>query len=524
VQRFARIGLAIIEITTLNVLILATRCANYQDVFIAGNVYFTDADCYARMTRVRLCEKTPGLIVRHHDFENFPQGTTPHTTAPLDYLILALSIVLKLFTAHAIDLAGAFISPLLALIGAWFLWWWARRMKLRYRWTMLILYAISPILVHGTELGRPDHQSLSMLLVVIAICAEWSSRSDAAPGWSTLSGFAWALAIWVSAYEPLVLFLIMLVVSALQDRQALFGKSRRAGWIWFALIIAIAVLIERRIPSMSIFSSNEILKNWTRMIGELAYVSPANPIWFRWAGYMIAVAPLLIWFGVQNVRTDVRSCRALSLIVVLLTATYLLTIWQARWTYFFTSVFAIALSILLDPIKPRAAVWIAFVMSMFPVLRDWDTQLWPDETEYARRIEQRNESVQLRDLALNLQSSEIRPFLAPWWLSPSIEYRSGQPAVAGSSHESLSGTESSARFFLAEDWRTASEILESHKVTWVIAYDSGRVAENSSAILGRTVPRHALCFVLDRTPAQVPPFLVLALQNGVSKLYRRVGR
>jgi len=34
--------LSIIEITILSVLILATRCANYQDVFVAGNVYFTD--------------------------------------------------------------------------------------------------------------------------------------------------------------------------------------------------------------------------------------------------------------------------------------------------------------------------------------------------------------------------------------------------------------------------------------------------------------------------------------------------
>ena len=50
-------------------------------------------------------------------------------------------------------------------------------MKFRYRWVMLILYAISPILVHGTELGRPDHQSLLILLVTIAICAEWSSQT-----------------------------------------------------------------------------------------------------------------------------------------------------------------------------------------------------------------------------------------------------------------------------------------------------------------------------------------------------------
>jgi asparagine N-glycosylation enzyme membrane subunit Stt3 len=118
-----------LEITILSALILATRCANYQDVFVAGNVYFTDADCYARMTRVRICEKNPGSVVRHHNFENFPQGTTPHTTAPLDYLILALTLALTLFTGHGIDLAGAVVSPLLALFGGWFLWWWSRRMK-----------------------------------------------------------------------------------------------------------------------------------------------------------------------------------------------------------------------------------------------------------------------------------------------------------------------------------------------------------------------------------------------------------
>src|SRR5437763_16969576 len=46
-------ALIALEIAILSLLILATRCANYQDVFVAGNVYFTDADCYARMTRVR---------------------------------------------------------------------------------------------------------------------------------------------------------------------------------------------------------------------------------------------------------------------------------------------------------------------------------------------------------------------------------------------------------------------------------------------------------------------------------------
>ncbi len=518
--------LCIVEIALLSALILAARCANYRDVFVAGNIYFVDADCYARMTRAQMCEAEPGLIVRHHAFENFPQGTTPHTTAPLDYLILGLSLLLKPFTIHALDLAGAFVSPLLALLGGWFLWWWSRRMRFRYRWVMLILYAISPILVHGTALGRPDHQSLSILLVTIAICAEWSSRiaADTAAAtesnlWSIVSGAAWALAIWVSTYEPLVLFLIVITTAFLVNGRALFGRDRRAGWILFAVVSVIALLIERRIPSLSILHSDSIFKNWSRTIGELAHVSPTNPVWLRWCGYLLLIAPLLIWMSIRTRRDGAHGVRALP-VYVLLFFTYLLTIWQARWGYFFVLIFALALPALLEPIKSRVAVWIAFLLSMFPILRDWDETLWPSDVQSARRVEQRNESVQLRDLALNLRSSDVRPFLAPWWLSPSIVYWSGQPGVAGSSHESLSGIEDTARFFLSEDVHKAREILENHRVTWVFAYDSERVAQNSAAILNKALPLRPLCRVLDRTPTQAPRFLIFTAQNAACKLYR----
>src|SRR5947209_3192768 len=225
------------EIVILTALILATRCANYQDVWVDRRVYFTDADCYARMTRVRICAAHRGMIIRHHDFENFPQGTTPHTTAPLDYSILGLAMILSPFTTQSIDLAGAFISPILALIGAWFLWWWSRRMQFRYRWTMLILSGISPILVHGTEFGRPDHQSLIMLLVTVGICAEWILWTERSRAWSLVSGLAWALALWVSFYEPLILLAVMLAVGLTKDRTRIFGRHRRIGWIVFGAIM-----------------------------------------------------------------------------------------------------------------------------------------------------------------------------------------------------------------------------------------------------------------------------------------------
>jgi len=529
-------SLAVVEIVILSTLVLATRCANYQDVFVAGNVYFVDSDCYARMTRVRVCATKPGLILRHHDFENFPQGTTPHTTAPLDYLILGLALPLKPFTAQPLDMAGAFVSPLLALTGAWFLWWWSRRMKFRYRWVVLILFAISPILVHGTEVGRPDHQSLLILLVTIGICAEWRlqtaadppSRSSGAAGTAAatelnrlavVSGAAWGFALWVSAYEPPVLFFIVLVTSFLLNPRALFGQDRRAGWILFATIIAAALLIERRAPSFAIPESSAIFKNWASTIGELAHVSPANPVWFRWCGYLVLLAPFLIWISVRARKDGAEGLHALA-IYVLSIATYFLTIWQARWAYFFVLIFALALPELLAPIKSGTAVWIAFVLSMFPVLRDWDETLWPNETQLASHLEKQVESAQIREVALTLASSELQPFLAPWWLSPSIAYWSGQPGVAGSSHESLKGIEDSARFFLSDGQEQVRSILHKDNVAWVFAYDSQRVTQNSAAVLNEAVPADPLCRVLDRTPSHAPPFLIFSAQTPACKLYR----
>ena len=374
-QRVGRFALIVFEIALLTALIVATRCANYQDVFVAGNVYFVDADCYARMTRAEMVRAKPGTIVRHHAFENFPQGTTPHTTAPLDYLIVALSLLLNPFTAHALDLAGAFVSPLLGLLGGWFLWWWSRHMKFRYRWVMLFLYAISPILVHGTELGRPDHQSLLILLVTVGICAEWSAEKLQVGGlpsnvtreshmtrvvraWALASAVAWAVAIWVSAYEPLVLFLLVMTTALVMNRRGAFERDRRAGWILFAGIIAIAFAIERRVPSIASLQLNAHFEEWASTIGELAHVSPMNPVWLNWCGYLLFLAPVLIWMSMRTRRDGAPNGRALP-IYVLLMATYFLTVWQARWGYFFVLIFALALPALLAPIKSGGAVWIA---------------------------------------------------------------------------------------------------------------------------------------------------------------------
>jgi len=79
---------------------------------------------------------------------------------------------------------------------------------------MLLLYAISPILVYGGELRRPDHQSFAMLLVTIANCAEVDFANQAV---AKLERGKWcgvgnrALGFF---YEPFTLLAITFVVLA----------------------------------------------------------------------------------------------------------------------------------------------------------------------------------------------------------------------------------------------------------------------------------------------------------------------
>src|SRR5712671_4945060 len=153
------------------------------------------------------------------------------------------------------------------------------------------------------------------------------------------------------------------MVGALENRKALRAKSRGAEGLFFVLIIAIALLIERRIPSLSILHPDPIFKDWAYTIGELAHVSPTNPIWLRWCGYLLLAAPILLWMRISD-RTDGAHRVGALPIYVLLIATYFFTIWQARWGYFFVLMFALALPALLAPIKAGVAVWIAFVLSI----------------------------------------------------------------------------------------------------------------------------------------------------------------
>jgi hypothetical protein len=504
--RWFRTGL---EIALFSALILVVRCANYRDVFVDGRIYFLDPDCYSRMTRVRMVAEHPGLIVRQHLFENFPDGISPHTTAPLDYVIVLLAAGLKPWTAQPLDLAGAIVSPLLALGAGWFLWWWSHRVPWPGRYAMLLLYALSAIIVHGTALGRPDQQALLIVMLLVALAAEARLQERPSRGWGITSGVAWGLALWVSLYEPLILLLVLLFALALTAPSQFGEPSRRLGWGILLGIVIFAALVERRLPEWP--GSEPFLASWSGTIGELRPVSLTNPAWLHWSGGLLLFAPLLLPWALRR--------RLLSWAFVSLAAVcFLLTLWQARAGYFFATVFLFTVPAQLELVRPRWLAAGAVAVVLLPLLFFWDRSFWPEETA-ARRMAERSALAQWRTVASSLGEGEEGAILAPWWLAPATAYWSGQPVVAGSSHESLPGIVASARFFLATVPEEAAEILRQRKVKWVLSDEGERVATNSAAILGRPVPAGALGFKLERTPSQVPFFLRFTGKNGSAVLY-----
>jgi hypothetical protein len=265
-------------------------------------------------------------------------------------------------------------------------------------------------------------------------------------------------------------------------------------------------MVERRIPLWPNREFAGVLKNWSDTIGELSHVSLGNPIWFGWCGWLILFMPLLFW--------PKRERRTPSFLKAMLIATFGLTIWQARWAYFFVMIFAMTVPELLSLLRRPIFAAAIFIVALFPVAQSWD-RMFTDQ-ELARRAENRVEMVELHAIASQCDG----PFLAPWWFSPALSYWSGQPGVSGSSHEGIEGVVESARFFGTSDGKEVSQILKRHNVTCVIAYDADRVARNSAQILKRPISPDAFCFLLDRRPSEVPPFLRLTAQTGRFKIFR----
>ena len=460
---------------------LAAFTWNSEAVFFRRNVYFTDGDCYARMTRVRLLQEHPIAPIRQHDFENYPIGTWPHTTAPMDYLIAGLAVVTGWFSGDGLSLAGAWISPLLGLATLGILAAWIG--KAPFGGATILLLAVSPIISHGFLLGRPDHQSLLMLLTAVALAAEadmWAGKPR-----GRISAVAWALARWVSLFEPLVLLTAVLLLRFF---------ARRLVFLRTPLVIFLAILIVGFfVDGFRVAAFDAHFSNWSLNIGELRHGSPA--LVFSWAGWLAIVAPFALLAGYFRKREPVYLL--FCTLIVLLAG---LSLWHLRWGYFFVIAFALSLPWILPLARWRSAGWGIFLLSLWPVAACWDSMLYPDDNTFRARGESVADEVALRDAAIRLKELPKRGVVAPWWFSPAIVWWSGQPCVAGTSHQSLPGIVDSAEFFLSEG--SGREVLERRKAGYVFAYEPDRVISNSAQILGRAAPSNPLAKRLYHHPRE----------------------
>ncbi len=391
------------------VLTAAARVANYPSVIVQApgeprQIFFEDGDCYSRMTRVREVLAHWG-VVHYHAFENFPQGIVPHTTAPMDYFIVLLALLLKPFMTDYVDMAGAIVAPVLGVMTTAFLALWARELNQQYRRSMLLIVSLSPILVHATALGRPDHHPLQVFLIAVGIGAELIMARAPCISWGIVSGAAWGIALWVSLYEPLVLFLVIYLTKLIFYRPKLFVKERLRGFGVLLAILCVAYFLEGKFivrnvagdlntlfgntPAADGNQMRVYMGNWLSTIGEMAsirtaWVNPAGEnifsmMLFRWVGWGLLVAPLLL---IARLRDTKRTL----LLLALLVTTFIFTLSELRWGIFFALVYAISLPWQLSLFKRRWLVWTLFLLSLWPVAREWDIVLFSRITRhYARR-------------------------------------------------------------------------------------------------------------------------------------------
>ncbi len=505
---------------TLLVSALAFRFHNVTEVLVSGRIYFVDADCYSRMSRAQLVSQNLGQPIRAQNFENWPYGVVSHATAPMDYAIVGLERCVRLLwpregrlavlRSSTLDLAGALISPISGVFLCAFLWCWARTLteadgsRASAWWTIPVLAALSPPLVHATVFGRPDHQALLVLLLAVALCSEQRMQRVASRAWAFFGGAAWGGALWVSLYEPLVLLGAVLCMGMLFWRDS-WRLRIRLLWVsgLFLLLLPAWWVDAIRIVSPDP-QWREALMQWGATIGELQSLKDLAVL-SRWTGLLLWVFPVALIKQEQGIRN------ALGWVFLMLLGAAL-TCWQIRWAPYFVLTFLCCLPLMLSYLRahylpcpdkllrppmlaPATSPLLAalvFLASLSPLYSEWSSLLNPDAKTSEQRYLDRSERLNARLAAERMQSNECLPFLAAWWLSPSLAYWSGQPAVAGSSHEGISGIVDSARFLLAEDALEAREILQRRGVRLVVASDSARAVENSAAVLLRNAPAKAV--------------------------------
>jgi hypothetical protein len=401
-----------------------------------------------------------------------------------------------------------------------FLALWARELNQQYRKLMLLLASLSPILVHGTELGRPAHHSLQIFLLAVGIGAELIMARRPCKSWSIVSGFAWGLALWVSLYEPLVMLIVIYLTKLIFYRPNLFVKERLWGLGVFIAILGIEWLLEGKylVKGFVTVATDPTLKayfgNWVATIGEMQKVGVFSDLLNSSVGFGMLFAPLLL---IARLRDTKRSL----LLLFLLVTTFCFTLEQARWAYFFALIYAMSLPWQLSLFKRKWLVYLVYLLSLWPIARAWEERVYPDEAHDLDRVVRMSDQARLRQAAEFISEKAPGAILAPWWWSPQLAYWSGQPAVAGSSHESLPGIVDTARFFGTTDPKEAQAICDNRYVETVVTGNPQNIVIESAHILGQPLPQqdNTMADILWERPHSAPVFLHLVWDDNVYKVF-----
>jgi hypothetical protein len=427
-----------------------------------------EADCYSQLARVQRILNGQGLVQNHFTVENWPEGLIPSTTAPFDYVILALYAPLALFTHYPLDWAGALVSPALWLGMVAFLVFVPTRCFQRAgRAALLVGIALVPALVWATAFGRARHQSLILALLTVALTAEYERwQKDAPRAWHIAAGIVWGLLCWTSLYEPLFVVVLLIIFNfAVRRREsAAFGVS-------FGVVMPLALLIEGIHVFVPPHELRPVLARWLQFISEMqgmqlqefinaiTFSGGAEITWWETGSLLFLLA--LPWIGWRLWRAGNTTDRFVLGLAILLA---ICTLYERRWLPYacLAEVFLVARYFQMAP-----QLWLRWALAaifMVNVIEANDTQML-----VARSSPPNQPSEEMMEIAHSID--QPGGILGPWWLSPGLLYFSGHPIVSGSSHCGISGIQASAQFFASNRWPEADRVLKERQVRWVVVWD-----------------------------------------------------
>ena len=418
----------------------------------------------------------------------------------LIYLVgnVVLAVQPELGFTKAVAIGGAWVSPILGLAMVLFLMLSTRGWgNCWLRCAGLVLLTVSPIVAHAQAVGRPDHQSLLLLLLSVALVGEWKLWERDGCRWRIPTAMAWGLSLWVSLYEPLVLFAAVSLMWVIGDWRRFFSRTRLAHFLTLSAVFVVGMSIE---GWPFAWPGGEDFAKWAVTIGELRPATWATVFaWMSWLWPVVVSGALL--------KREFRAVGFLALVGVAL------TLWQSRWGAFGVLLVALSLMVFRVELKRRwmHALFVAgVIISFWPVAAAWEAEL-----ENGRRTGamKRAENLALEDAAKHVEG----PFLAVWWHSPALAYFSGRPGVAGSSHQSLPGIKDSERFFTTADFGKVYEILKKRQVAFVVAGDVFPITDNGSQ---SSPPEMPMARVLSERPHSAPPYLRVIHANARFKVFR----